>query len=105
MNFIGQFIDAISNKNKIRVTFFSKEDQKNVTRLCAPMDYGHSKKAHDKSSRFHLWDYDSDSGSHTLSILPTQVISMEFLEERFCPSEFVTWEPAWILPRDWGVHS
>ena len=54
------FIAAIHAKNKIRLTFFSKEDGTNMTRLCAPMDYGPSRRAADKQERFHLWDYESD---------------------------------------------
>jgi len=35
-----EFIDAIHSKNKIRLTFHSKEDRQELTRTCAPMDYG-----------------------------------------------------------------
>ena len=102
MNYMGAFIDAISLKKKVRVTF-TKECGEEITRLCAPMDYGHSKRFHDKQDRFHLWDYESESGPHTLSITPNQVSNMIFTEELFCPSEFVTWTDfRWIQPRDWG---
>lgn len=105
MSYMGAFIDAISAKQKVRVTFV-KEDGEEIIRLCAPMDYGHSKKFHDNTSRFHLWDYESESGAHPLSLLPNQISNMEFLEELFCPSEFVTWEdPRWIMPRDWDDFS
>lgn len=99
------FINAIHERWKIRVTFFSKEDGGNLTRLCAPMDYGPSRRAKEKNDRYHMWDYDSDTGRHTLSLPPEQIVNIELLEETFNPSEFVTWTPNWIISRDWGVFS
>lgn len=99
------FIAAIQNKTKINLTFFSKEDGSNLTRLCAPMDYGPSRRAHNKSDRFHMWDYESDQKNHVLSLLPNQIVKMEFTSESFEPSEFVTWSPNWFISRDWGKFS
>lgn len=103
--FQGDFISAIHSKAKVRLTFFSKEDGHSLTRLCAPMDFGPSRRAHNKSDRYHLWDYESDKSNHTLSLLPDQVVNMEFLDEEFCPSEFVTWRANWVIARDWGAYS
>lgn len=100
-----EFIGAIRTKSKIRLTFHSKEDGHPLSRVCAPMDYGPSSRAHDKSDRFHSWDYDSDTERHTLSLLPAQVMSIEVLAEHFDPGEFVTWPPKWIVERDWGAYS
>ncbi len=102
---MDQFIAAIRSKRLVRITFFSKEDQGYLTRLCAPMDYGPSRRAKDQSDRYHLWDYESDEGSHVLSLLPSQVQSIEVLDEHFDPAEFVTWPTAWFVSRDWGPHS
>jgi hypothetical protein len=103
-----EFIQAIQSKNKVRLTFSSKEDGATLVRTCAPMDFGPSRRAQNKSDRFHLWDYDSDMKNHTLSLLPAQVVSIEVLAETFEPSEFVTWSTTkspWFIPRDWGVQS
>lgn len=99
------FIAAIHSKNKARVTFYSKEDGQNLTRVCAPMDYGPSRRAHNKDDRFHSWDFESDQKNHVLSLLPEQVVSIEVLEEKFDPADFVTWQPNWFVERNWGVHS
>ncbi len=92
------------------MTFVSKEDAGlYLTRTCAPMDYGPSRRTKDRSDRYHFWDYDSDSpgGRHTLSLLPGQVVSIEEADEHFNPAEFVTWDPPydWFYPRDWGQFS
>ncbi len=104
------FISGIADRRKVILTFASKEDAgQHLTRTCAPMDYGPSRRAKDQSDRYHLWDYESDSvdGRHTLSLLPEQVASIVGTDERFDPAEFVTWGPpcAWFFARDWGEFS
>lgn len=99
------FIAAIHGKKKVNLTFYSKEDGGILTRLCAPMDYGPSRRAHDKSDRFHLWDYESDQKNHVLSLLPDQVIDIAILAEAFDPADFITWQTNWFVPRNWGRYS
>jgi hypothetical protein len=104
------FISGIRDRRKIILTFVSKEDAGlQLTRTCAAMDYGPSRRARDKSDRYHFWDYDSDSsdGRHTLSLLAGQILLIDETEERFDPAEFVTWDPpyGWFYPRDWGEFS
>jgi len=104
----NQFIQAIRNKKKIRLTFNSKTDGGPVTRVCAPMDFGPSRRTSDKNDRYHLWDYESDAKPHPLSLDPNRIIEMVVLEEGFKPSEFVTWDLAaspWFVKRDWGIYS
>jgi hypothetical protein len=103
------FISGIEDLEKLIVTFVSKEDADlQLTRSCAPMDFGPSRRTTDQSDRYHFWDYDSDSptGPHTLSLLPAQVVSIAATDEDFDPAEFVTWSPIeWFYPRDWGAYS
>lgn len=100
------FIDGITNCEKILLTFVSKEDGgTHQVRMCAPMDFGPRARAHDKRDCYHLHDYDSEDGPHTLSLPPEQVISMVATGERFDPAGFITWEPNWHHPRDWGQYS
>lgn len=92
----AKFIAAIKSKNKIRLHFFSKQDNGVLVRTCAPMD------------RLHVWDYDSDTKRHTLSLLPNQIVEIEVLEEKFEPTDFITWnttDSPWFVARDWGVYS
>jgi len=102
---LDEFISAIRNKKKVRVIFFSKEDKETITRKCAPMDYGPSRRTKGKNERFHLWDYESATKNHTLSLSPQQVEKIEILDETFDPAEFVTWKTDWIISRDWGTFS
>lgn len=102
------FESAIHSKHKIRLTFFSKEDNANIKRVCAPMDFGPSRRAANQDDRFHFWDYESDKKNHVLSLLPNQVVAMEILPDTFDPAEFVTWDvkkAPWFVLRNWGVYS
>lgn len=100
-----QFVSGIREQTKIMLTFFSKEDRSQLVRTCAPMDFGPSRRARNPADRYHFWDYDSDTRTHVLSLLPEQVISIQLIAESFDPGEFITWNPQWFLPRDWGAYS
>lgn len=103
-----EFIRAIRDKKKVILCFHSKEDGKVIERTCAPMDFGPSRRAKLKNDRFHLWDYDSDKGSHTISLTQEQIVELTILEENFDPELFVTWDTIkspWFIGRDWGSVS
>jgi hypothetical protein len=104
------FISGIGDLKKVNLAFFSKEDAGlQLTRTCAPMDYGPSRRTKDQSDRYHFWDYDSDSpgGRHPISLLPEQVVLIDKTNMEFDPAEFVTWDPPyeWFYARDWGSFS
>ena len=107
-NLKRDFIGAIHAKKKLLLKFNSKEDASVISRTCAPMDFGPSRRGQDQQDRFHFWDYTSDKGPHTLSLLPLQIVSIEILEASFDPREFVTWDvqkSPWFVKRDWGSFS
>jgi hypothetical protein len=102
------FIQAIHDKQMIEIEFFSKEDGGVLRRRCAPMDFGPSRRAHEKNDRFHIWDFDSDTKKHTLSLNPEQVKAINVLPEAFDPASFVTWNTQtsrWFVKRNWGNYS
>lgn len=105
---LDKFIQAIQGKSKVLVHFYSKEDGHIIVRTCAPLDYGPSRRSAQKNDRFHLWDYDSDTKVHVLSLNPGQIQKIEILNEAFNPGEFVTWDTKqskWFILRDWGIYS
>ena len=98
------FIRAIHDRKKTQLHFYSKEDGRTLTRVCAPMDFGPSRRGADRTDRYHLWDYESDKKPHPISLPPAQIVSMEVLDEQFDPAEFVTWDlvrSPWWIARDW----
>lgn len=102
---VSSFVQAIHDKKMIELAFFSKEDGRILIRKCAPMDLGPSRRAHDQSDRIHVWDYESDTVNHTLSLKPEQISSIRVLDETFEPGDFVKWTPRWFVRRNWGMYS
>lgn len=104
----NSFIQAIHDKKKIELHFFSKEDGRVIVRKCAPMDFGPSRRAKIPTDRYHLWDYESDEKQHNLPLLPNQIKEMKILDETFDPAEFIHWPfvpKSWHVQRDWGQFS
>lgn len=102
------FVTAIHSTKKLKLTFFSQQDGGQLIRMCAPMDFGPSRRAKDTSDRYHFWDYESDTRNHVLSLLPGQIIQIQSTEESFDPNDFITWDlnhSPWFLQRYWGVFS
>jgi hypothetical protein len=102
------FLGAIKNKTKIRVSFLSDEDSRVIARLCAPMDYGISRRAADTRPRYHLWDYESDSKPHPIALEAKNIRELVYLEDHFDPAEFIKWDTKkspWHVARDWGQFS
>ena len=105
-----EFLRAIDNKLKVKVTFNAKEKNKGqITRICIPFDFGPAQKtdAIDKSAKYHLWDLTSPDpkGSHNLSLNSDQIAHLEVLDENFDPADYIKWQPKWIYKRDWGNYS
>jgi hypothetical protein len=104
MNSYECFLQSIIDKKIIKLIFDSK-DKGIIERYCIPFDFGLSRKYKDNLERYHLYDLDSPEGSHNLSILPEQIISIEITENYFDPSHYVKWTPNWIIKRNWGIYS
>jgi hypothetical protein len=100
----SEFVRAIRETRLVRIGFAAADGVYRV-RACAPMDIGPQRRYADKTPRYHVWDYESLDGPHTLSLLPEQVGEFQVLEATFEPGEFVTWSPTWHVPRDWGAYS
>jgi len=98
-----QFIEAISEKKKVSVQYYSKADSGVLDRVCAPMDYGPGAENQDGLNRYWLWDYASNIGTRTLGLLPQQIVDLQVLGELFNPADFGDPPAPWSIPREWGV--
>lgn len=102
--FKTEMTKAIHQKLVVIVTFDALE-KGIITRKCIPYDIGPSSRSKDKSEKYHFCDLDSPDGRHTLSILPERINSFYVTDNHFNPGDYITWEPNWILARDWGIYS
>ena len=100
----NKFLEAINKMKKVKVVVNSFEKGR-IERTCVPFDYGPSRKFKDGGNRYHLYDLDSPDGSHNLSILPNQLVSVEIMADVFNPADYVKWTPRWFFPRNWGSFS
>jgi len=88
-----QFLGAIKEKKKVSVRYYSKADNGVLDRICAPIGYGPASENSDGLNRYWLWDYAASTGSHTLGLIPQQIVELQVLGESFDPAVFVG-EPA-----------
>jgi hypothetical protein len=100
-----RFIEAINEKRKVSVRFYSKADSGVLERICAPMDYGPGSGATGGVNRYWLWDYSSTTGAHTVGLLPQEIVDLQVLGLPFDPAEFGVQPSPWSIPRDWGSPS
>ena len=98
-----EFIEAIKEKKKVCLRFYSKADSGVIDLVCAPMDYGPGAGIQDGVNRYWLWDYTSNTGSPTLGLLPKQVLDLRVLGEVFDPAQIEVTSPHRSIPRDWGL--
>ncbi len=99
------FVNSIHGKKKVRITYYSKKDEANTIRTCAPLDIGPHSRYPDKGDYFHFWDFDGSEKPHVVPKKEEDIIKIEVLSEEFDPSEFITWETNWTISRDWGQYS
>lgn len=88
----NQFLEALKDRKKVSVRFYSQADSGVLDRICAPMNYGPGA-IHDGLNRYWLWDYASATGVHTLGLVPKQIVDLRVLGELFDPADFIN-EPA-----------
>ena len=100
-----QFIEAVEEKKKVCLQFYSKADSGVIDLVCAPLDYGPVGEVQDGVNRYEFWDYTSNNGSHNLVFLPEQVLNLSVLGALFDPAEFGVRPSPWSVPRDWGSHA
>ncbi|OGM93121.1 MAG: hypothetical protein A2561_03925 [Candidatus Staskawiczbacteria bacterium RIFOXYD1_FULL_32_13] len=107
MDIHNNFLKAIAELKFVKLRFNSQE-KGIIERECIPFDFGPSRRNLSiNPDRYHFYDLDSPEGTHNLSILPDQIISLEVLEQKFEPADYITWDPPydWFIPRDWGKFS
>jgi hypothetical protein len=101
----AQFIAAVTEHKKVWLRFYSTADSGLLDRVCAPMDYGPGGGIPDGLNRYWLWDYSSNTGTHTLGLLPQQIVDLQVLGEVFNPADFGDRPWPWAIPREWGSQA
>jgi len=69
------------------------------------MDDGPGGGIADGVNRYRLWDYSSNRGTHTLGLLPQEIVDLQVLGALFDPAEFGVQPAPWSIPRDWASQA
>lgn len=102
------FVDALNAKKRLTVKFRDSKTGREVTRVCAPLDYGPLRGATDQSDRYQLWNLEGRVKPLNITLFEADLLELTPLEETFEPAEIITWtfKPnSWKLTRDWGEWS
>jgi hypothetical protein len=102
------FLDALASRRRLSVRFFSRKAGKELTRVCAPLDYGPLRGALTPTDHYQLWDLEGKKKPHNLALLESEILEMTPLDETFDPAAIITWafKPgAWSVARDWAEFS
>lgn len=82
------FIQAIKDKKKIILTYFSGEQSLYLTRLCVPIEFICSD-SEDTADCYYFWDSEADIGERLLGLFPSQIAYMDFSDETFDPADYI----------------
>jgi hypothetical protein len=102
------FLDAIATKRRLSVRFFHRKEGREMTRVCAPLDFGPLRGAREPVEMYQLWDLEAKRKPFNLALAESEVLEMTVLDETFEPASIITWafKPnAWHVARDWAEFS
>lgn len=102
-----EFIEAIRQLHEVNLTFASdKGGGAQVTRRCAPMDYGPARISARPDDRYHFWMFESPEDEHQVALSGEKISSVVVLTSSFDPADFVSWDTNWNVPRTtWGIFN
>lgn len=101
----SEFIEAIGERTKLRVSFYSLADDGVLDHVFAPIDYGPGDGNTDGLNRYWLWDYTTNAAVRVTGLLPQEITELHVLREVFAPAEVGVQPWAFAVPRDWGSSS
>lgn len=82
------FIQGIQQKKRLRLTFLSEKNPKNLLRQCAPLHYSKGRIEGDNLDCYYFWDFEATGGSHFLALYTLQIAAMELAEGTFKIGDF-----------------
>ena len=82
------FMQAVKERRKVIVTYFSGEYNLHLTKLCVPLRYS-PPDAGGESAFYYSWDSEGDVGGRVLALSSSQIIYLELGDETFDPNEYI----------------
>ncbi len=82
------FTQAVKNRKKVILTYFSGQQFLYLTRLCVPVQFCASEEEKDFKC-YYFWDLEADVGERLLALKPSQITYMELSDESFDPADYI----------------
>ncbi len=82
------FTQAVENRKKVILTYFSGQQFLYLTRLCVPVQFS-SSGMENSSKCYYFWDSEADVGERLLALKPSQITYMELSDEIFDPADYI----------------
>lgn len=95
------FVEAIRDKNIIRISFYSLPDAGTIDRECMPLDYGPPPGIKDGLNLYWIWDPANTAGVNPLGLSAEQIVSIQVLGKNFAPDQLPLGPRPWNVVRDW----
>ena len=80
----NDFIQAIQDRKKVRVRFYSKAGNGMSEKVCAPLEYGPGGGVRDGLHRYWIWD------QATLGLLPQQIVDLKTMGDELDAAQLPT---------------
>ena len=98
----SEFLEALHERKKVSVRFYSIADSEVVDRICAPLDYGPASNDLDALNVYSFWDYAAIPEPRVLGLVTKQILDFQVLGESFVPNDLTASPLPWTIPREWG---
>lgn len=102
------FLDAIAQKRRVSIRFIHPKEKRELTCICAALDFGPLRGSQDTRDRYQLWNLEGKKRPLNIPLLAEEILEMQLLEDTFDPAEIITWafKPGcWSVAREWGTFS
>jgi hypothetical protein len=94
----AQFLQAVQDRKKVWIKFYSKPDSGVLEGIYAPLAYGPGGGYADGMNRYWIWDYGSATPRHTLGLLSQEIVELTLFGETFDPALLVETPPPQAPP-------
>jgi len=93
-----KFTQAVKDRRKVIITYFSGEYNLSLTKLCVPLQYSPPGEEEDPDY-YYLWDSEGDVGMRVLAFPSSHITYMELSDDGFDPDEYIIPETEWVASK------
>jgi len=83
------FVRAIEHQTRVKLTFYSRKQGRNIVSSCAPLHYSEAVGTGQDKDCYYFWDFQAEKGSNFLALSPSRIVSIEPTQDAFRVQELV----------------